>query len=162
MKRVIVMTMTYALRLTALVLTPAAFGVTFHKDVEPILQKNCQICHRPGEAAPMSLLTYKDAQPWAKAIRGAVIQRKMPPWFADPAHGEFANDRRLSQKEIETVVSWVDAGAPEGVSKDAPMPLELVDGWSMGTPDVVFEMPKAFSVPATGKVPYQYITAPTN
>src|SRR5262245_9808084 len=74
--------------------------VTFTKDVLPVLQQRCQECHRPGEAAPMSLLTYKDARPWAKAMKTAVLSRKMPPWHADPAHGEFSNDRRLSQSEI--------------------------------------------------------------
>src|SRR5579863_1060472 len=94
--------------------------VTFHKSVEPILQARCQNCHRPGEAAPMSFLTYKDARPWAKAIKDAVILRKMPPWFADPAHGNFSNDRRLSKEEIDTLVAWADSGAKEGDAKDAP------------------------------------------
>ena len=155
----------YAVCLVASAFAPAltaASGVTFHRNVEVILQQRCQVCHRPGEAAPMSLLTYKDARPWAKAIREAVIQRKMPPWFADPAHGEFSNDRRLPQAEIDTIVEWVEAGAPEGDLKDAPKPIAYIDGWSIGTPDVIFEMPKAFTVPATGKVPYQYITVPTN
>ena len=90
---------------------PAPKEATFHKHVEPVLQARCQNCHRPGEAAPMSLLTYKDARPWAKAIKEAVLVRKMPPWFADPKHGEFANDRRLSQDEIDTLTAWVDGGA---------------------------------------------------
>jgi mono/diheme cytochrome c family protein len=155
----------YAVCLSALVFTPAvqaASTVTYHKDVEAILQKNCLTCHRPGEATPMSMLTYKETRPWAKAIRAAVIRRKMPPWFADPAHGQFRNDRRLSQAEIDTVVQWVDAGAPEGDTKDAPKPLEIVEGRTIGTPDAIFEMPKAFMIPATGKVPYQYITVPTH
>src|SRR6516165_5854112 len=76
--------------------TNAPASVTFHKDVLPILQKNCQGCHRPGEVAPMSLLTYSEARPWAKAIKVAVATQKMPPWFADPRFGHFANDRRLS------------------------------------------------------------------
>src|SRR5437667_11358355 len=88
--------------------------VTFHKDVEPVLQARCQSCHRPGEAAPMSLLTYKEARPWAAAIKEAVLVRKMPPWFADPAHGTFANDRRLSKPEIDTLVAWAEGGAKEG------------------------------------------------
>src|SRR5437773_2697289 len=101
---------------------PAAKDVTFHKHVEAILQARCQQCHRPGEVAPMSLLTYKDARPWAKAIKEAVLVRKMPPWFADSAHGEFANDRRLAESEIATLVSWVDGGAKEGDPQDAPKP----------------------------------------
>ena len=148
----------------ALFLFPSVFAgtVTYHKDVAAVLQKNCMVCHRPGEAAPMSLLTYKDTRPWAKSIRAAVIQKKMPPWFADPAHGRFSNERTLSKAEIDTIVRWVDAGAPEGDPKDGPKALEFVDGWTMGTPDVVFEMPKAFTVPAEGKVPYQYISVATN
>src|ERR1700756_463890 len=80
-------------------------AVTFSKDVAPVLQKNCQGCHRPGEAAPMSLLTYQEARPWAKAIREAVILKRMPPWYADPHYGKFSNDRSLSQSEIETLVA---------------------------------------------------------
>jgi hypothetical protein len=80
--------------------------ITFTKDVLPIMQKRCQNCHRPGEVAPMSFLTYKDVRPWAKAIREAVLTRKMPPWFADPHYGKFANDRSLRQDEIDTLVSW--------------------------------------------------------
>ena len=75
--------------------------VTFNKDVLPILQKNCQTCHRPGQMAPMSLVTFRDARPWARAMKSKVESRQMPPWFADPAHGEFANDRSLSTREIE-------------------------------------------------------------
>src|ERR1700676_5074377 len=97
--------------------------VTFTKDVLPVLQKNCQTCHRPGQVAPISLLTYKDARPWAKAIKAAVTTRKMPPWFADPKYGHFANDRSLKQSEIETLAKWADSGAPEGDAKDAPPPV---------------------------------------
>ena len=91
-----------------------ASSVTFTKDVLPVLQKNCQSCHRPGQVAPMSLLTYKEARPWAKAIKAAVTTRKMPPWFADPTYGHFANDRSLKQGDIETLVKWADSGAAEG------------------------------------------------
>src|ERR1700760_2063688 len=100
----------------------AADTVTFNKDVLPILQKNCQSCHRPGEVAPMSLLTYSDARPWAKAMKAAVSSRVMPPWFADPKVGHFANERFLSPDEIATVVAWADNGAPEGDKADAPPP----------------------------------------
>src|SRR5215470_6454335 len=95
---------------SALVAAPAK-ELTFHKDIEPILQARCQGCHRPGEAAPMSLLTYQEARPWAKAIREAVVIRKMPPWFADPKHGSFSNDRRLSQAEIDAFSAWAETGA---------------------------------------------------
>src|SRR5215218_8359950 len=92
----------------------AAEDPTFYKDVLPILQTNCQTCHRPGEVAPMSLLTYEQTRPWAKAIQKAVMTRQMPPWFADPAYGHFSNDRRLSTKQIDTINAWVEAGAPRG------------------------------------------------
>ncbi|MGH9801310.1 MAG: c-type cytochrome, partial [Blastocatellia bacterium] len=98
----------------------SAAVVTFNKDVAPIIQKNCQTCHRPGEVAPMSLLSYKEVRPWAKSIREAVTTRVMPPWFADPKHGEFSNDVRLSQKEIDTITAWVEGGAAEGDAKDLP------------------------------------------
>src|SRR3974390_3287098 len=94
--------------------------VTFSKDVLPILQKNCQSCHRPGQVAPMSLLSYQDARPWAKAIKAAVSTRKMPPWFADSKYGHFVNDRSLQQSEIDTLVKWADTGAAPGDPKDAP------------------------------------------
>ncbi|MBZ5608619.1 MAG: thiol-disulfide isomerase [Acidobacteriia bacterium] len=135
--------------------------VTFHKDVEPILQKHCQECHRPGEIAPFSLLSYKDARPWAKSIRADVLTRKMPPWFADPHFGHFSNDRSLSAEEMATVVSWVDGGSKEGDLKDAPKALAFVDGWNIQKPDVVLQMSEAFHLPAKGEVPYQYVVLPT-
>src|SRR5690348_7649737 len=113
--------------------------VTFNKDVAPILARNCQGCHRPGEAAPMSLLSYQQVRPWAKAIKEAVLLKKMPPWFADPHYGKFRNDRSMAQKDIDTIVSWADLGAPEGNPKDLPKPITFVDGWNIGHPDVVLE-----------------------
>src|ERR1700722_882776 len=106
--------------------------VTFHRDVERVLQARCQGCHRPGEAAPMSLLTYSDARPWAKAIKQAVLTRKMPPWSADESVGHFRNDRRLNDFEMATLVNWADAGAPEGNPKDSPAPLQYTEGWAIG------------------------------
>ncbi len=136
--------------------------VTFYKDVLPVLQKNCQGCHRPGEAAPMSFLTYKDVRPWSKAIREAVLLKKMPPWFADPHYGKFSNDRSLSQADVDTLVAWANGGAREGDAKDSPPQRQFVDGWNIGKPDVVFEMPEPFPVPASGTVEYQYLVIPTN
>jgi Copper type II ascorbate-dependent monooxygenase, C-terminal domain len=136
--------------------------VTFDKEVLPILQKRCQDCHRPGEVAPMSLLTYSDARPWAKSIRQAVLTKKMPPWFADPNYGHFSNDRSLSQPEIDTIIAWVDGGAKEGDPKDAPAPRQFVEGWNIGKPDLVIEMPSAFHVPSTGVIDYQYVILPTH
>jgi hypothetical protein len=123
--------------------------VTFNKDVLPILQKNCQTCHRPNQIAPMSFLTYKEARPWAKAIKTAVALRKMPPWFADPQYGHFTNDRSLKPGEIETIAKWADAGAPEGDPKDAPAAVQWPEGWQI-QPDIIVQGP-AFDVPAHPK-----------
>src|SRR5438876_9384785 len=112
-------------------------AVTFTKDVLPILQKNCQSCHRPGQIAPMSLVSYQEARPWAKAIKAAVATRKMPPWSADPSYGHFTNDRSLQQSEIDTLVKWADSGAAEGNPKDAPVPIQWPkEGWNI-QPEVV-------------------------
>jgi mono/diheme cytochrome c family protein len=135
--------------------------VTFNKDVLPILQKNCQSCHRPGEVAPMSLLTYTDARPYAKAIKQAVVTQKMPPWFADPNYGHFRNDRRLSQPEIDTLVAWADNGSPEGDAKIKPAALTFTDGWNL-KPDVIREMPLEMKLPATGTINYQYVRVQGN
>jgi hypothetical protein len=136
-------------------------SVTFTKDVAPILFKSCAECHRPGEIAPMSLLTYQEVRPWAKSIRERVVDRSMPPWFADPKHGHWANDARLSQKDVDTIVAWVDAGAPKGEDKHLPPPPKFTDGWTIGKPDVVLEMQEEYTVPADGTVPYLYFTIPT-
>jgi hypothetical protein len=135
--------------------------VTFSKDVLPIFEKSCQECHRPGEAAPFSLLTYEEARPWAKAMKEAVLMRKMPPWFADPHIGKFSNDRSLSEKDISTLVAWSDQGAPQGDPKDAPEPLQFLEGWRIPKPDVVIEMPNAFHVPASGVLDLQHIVVPS-
>jgi hypothetical protein len=107
------------------------------------------------------MLTYKDARPWASSMKKAVVSRMMPPWHAEPGIGHFGNDRRLPQAEIDTIASWADAGAPEGDPKKAPPPLTFVDGWNIGQPDKVFEMPTPFSVPARGTIEYQWIVFPT-
>src|SRR5262245_60342762 len=108
---------------------PAA---TFTKDIAPILHKKCVSCHRPGEVAPMSLLTYEDARPWVRSIKAKVAARQMPPWFADPTYGSFANDPRLSDAEISTIGRWVDAGAPLGDPKAMPKPPQFTEGWQLG------------------------------
>jgi hypothetical protein len=144
------------------VLLPAQTGKpTFARDVAPILQQNCQGCHRPGEAAPFSLLSYEQARPWAKAIKYAVLQKKMPPWFADPHYGNFANNASLPESSINTIVNWVDDGAPLGDPKDMPPPRQFVTGWSIPKPDIVFTIPKPFPIPATGVLEYQYVIIPT-
>jgi hypothetical protein len=134
---------------------------TFSKDVAPIFYKNCTGCHRNGEIAPMSLLTYKDARPWAKSIREKVANREMPPWHADPKYGEWRNDRRISQEAINTILAWVNNGAQEGDPKDLPPMPEYTPGWRIGKPDETFSVPEQ-SVPADGVVAYQYLTVPTN
>src|SRR5580765_3403755 len=103
-----------ALLMSSIPAFAAQQALTFHKDIEPILQRNCQTCHRPGQVAPMSFLTYPDVRPWAKAMKSAVVTRKMPPWFADPHYGSFVNDRSLKQTDIDMVAKWVDDGAQEG------------------------------------------------
>jgi hypothetical protein len=135
--------------------------VTYHEDVVPVLQNRCQGCHRPGEAAPFSMLTYRDTRPWASAMKRAVVSRQMPPWHADPSVGHFKNDRRLTQAEIDTISAWADNGAPEGDRNKAPAPLSFLEGWNIGAPDKILEMPTAFNVPATGTIDYQWIVMPT-
>ena len=147
--------------------TAAAAGqepasVTFNKDVLPILQKNCQTCHRPGQIAPMSFLTYAETRPWAKAMKQAVVTRDMPPWFADPQHGRFKNDRSLEPRDIETITRWADSGAAEGDSTDAPQVDWPADGWEI-QPDVIVQGPEYF-VPAQAKndvIEWTYITVPS-
>ncbi|MBI4474578.1 MAG: thiol-disulfide isomerase [Acidobacteria bacterium] len=136
--------------------------VTFNKDVVPIFQRHCQSCHRPGEAAPMSLLTYKEARPWARAIKLKVSTREMPPWHADSKYGPFLNDRRLTDEEITTLAKWVDGGAIEGNPKDLPAPLQFTEGWRIGPPDVVLTMSEEYKVPASGSDEYIYFSVPTN
>ena len=133
-----------------LVLSTAAFAadtVTFAKDVAPILQQKCQECHRAGSMAPMSLVTYEETRPWAKAIRERVITRQMPPWHIDPTVGvqKFKNDMSLSQDQIDTIVKWVDDGAPLGDRKDMPAPRQWpnADEWKatkeLGPPDIIIK-----------------------
>ena len=134
---------------------------TFSKEVAPILYKNCTNCHRPGEIAPMSLLTYKDARPWAKSIATNVSKGTMPPWHADPAHGEFLNDRRLSAADRNTVVAWATGGAPEGKASDLPVAPTYDSGWTIGTPDAIFAMSEDYPIPAKGEIPYQFLEIET-
>lgn len=152
-----------AMALAAAILVPAASAsVEFHKDIEPLLQAHCQSCHRPGEIGPMPLETYSQARPWAKSIRQAVLQHVMPPWQADSSVQHYSNDPSLSASEIELIKTWVDAGAPEGDAKLAPAPRRFTDGWNIGKPDMIVEMPEAYQIPATGTIEYTYIILPTN
>lgn len=135
---------------------------TFTRDVAPILYKNCVQCHRPGEIAPMSLLTYEDVRPWARAIRKATSDGVMPPWHADAPHGTFENERRLSDSDKDIIARWVQAGAPHGDARDLTAPPAFTEGWRIGTPDAVFEMLEDYPVPASGTVEYEYFYIPTN
>jgi hypothetical protein len=135
--------------------------VTFTRDVAPILQKHCQTCHRPGEAAPFPLLTYEQARPWAASMKRVVKEKRMPPWYADPAYGHFANDRSLTEKEIDTIVAWVNAGTPKGDPAEMPATPNFVEGWGIPKPDAIFQLPRPFSVPESGMVEYQYVILPT-
>jgi len=143
-------------------LAPAFAQPTFYKDVLPLLQSHCQQCHRPGEIAPMPFLTYDQTRPWAKAIREQINARTMPPWFADPNYGHFSNDRSLTPAQISMLSAWAGSGAPAGDQKDAPPPREWPDGWNIGEPDQVFEMPAPFAIPAKSPVNYQYLILPTH
>jgi hypothetical protein len=148
--------------ITARTAQTTAASPTFTKDVAPILYKHCASCHRPGDIAPMSLLTYEQARPWAKAIREQVASGQMPPWHAAESHGTFSNDRRLSEQEKATLIAWVGSGAPKGEAKDLPPAPKFTDGWEIGTPDAVISMPKPYAVPGEGTIDYQYFQAPTN
>src|SRR5205823_218628 len=128
---------------------------TYGKDVARVLQEHCQVCHRPGQSAPFSLMTYDDAVKHGRMIREVTTQRRMPPWHADGRFGHFSNDRRLDKDEIDILAAWVDAGMPRGDDKDLPNPAEFPKGWAHGTPDVVFSMPEEFEVPADGVLPYK-------
>jgi mono/diheme cytochrome c family protein len=137
---------------TSAVSAAAPAAPTFDKDVLPILQNNCQECHRPGAIAPMSFMSYKDARPYARAIEKAVVAKTMPPWFADPAVGHFKNAKVLTDDQIATLSAWADKGAIEGDAKDKPAPVEFVDGWTIGKPDIIVEYPHEISLPATGTI----------
>ena len=135
---------------------------TFSHDVAPIFYDKCVGCHRPGEVAPMSLISYGDVRPWASAIREKVTARVMPPWHADRQYGSFRNDLSLTQREIDTIAAWVSAGAREGNPSEMPALPKFPEGWQIGTPDQVFQMQAEYHVPASGTIDYQYFEVPTN
>jgi len=134
-------------------------GVTFNKDVLPILQRNCQICHRPNGVAPMSFLTYSSTRPWAKAIKAAVINRQMPPWFADPHYAKLRNAPKLTQANIDTLAAWADTGSDEGESADRPPDIHWIEGWRI-RPDVVVSMREPYVVHAKGRGEIQQFVVP--
>jgi peroxiredoxin len=139
--------------------------ITFTKHVSRILQNRCQECHRPGEVGPMPLISYEDALSWQGMIDEVVSEGRMPPWHADAKHGKFANDRRLTKQEKETILGWIKQGCPKGDDRDMPEPKTFAKGWMIGKPDVVFEMEREFTVPAEGGksgIRYQHFRVQTN
>ncbi len=139
---------------------PAA-PVTYAKDVAPILQRNCLVCHRKGEVAPFGLETFEQAKSYAKVIKQATAARQMPPWKAE-SHGEFLDERRLTDAEISTVAKWVDAGTPLGDKRLIPVPPAFPVGWKIGKPDAVFAMPQSYTVGPEGRDVYRCFVAPTS
>jgi mono/diheme cytochrome c family protein len=139
-----------------------AKNVTFNKDVAKIFYQNCVSCHRANDIAPMSLITYKESRPWARSIKEKIVSKEMPPWHANPSHGEFSNDRRLSKQDIDTIVSWVEQGAKEGDPKDLPKAPEFHEKWRGGKPDIVLTMPNEYTLGAEGPDEYIYAQIPTN
>ncbi len=129
---------------------------TFTRDVAPILFKHCVSCHRPGEAAPMSLLTHENARPFARAIANAVGNGAMPPWHADAPAGTFHNERILTPAERQTLTAWANGGAAKGDERDLPPAPSFSDGWTLGHPDTVLEMQEDYAVPASGTIQYEY------
>jgi hypothetical protein len=136
--------------------------VTYAKHVSRIIQEKCQTCHHPGTAAPFTLATYDDAVKRADTIREVITEKRMPPWHADPRYGKFGNDRHLTPRELDAFLAWLDNGRELGDKRDLPKPRSFENGWVIGKPDVIFELPEEQTIPATGVVPYQYYRTPTN
>jgi peroxiredoxin len=142
---------------------PALVGeVTYAGQVATIVQNKCQGCHRPGQSAPFALLSYDQVRKHAATIREVVEERRMPPWHADPRFGHFANDRSLSAEERASLLAWIDRGTPLGDPKNLPPARQFTEGWTIGKPDVVFEMPDPYYVAAQGVVAYIYFRIPTH
>jgi hypothetical protein len=141
---------------------PGADQPTFAKDIAPIVYRHCAGCHRAGDIAPMSLLTYAEVRPWAASIREQVRTGAMPPWHSAAPRGQFSNDRRLTESEKELITRWVAAGAPQGNVKDLPPLPSFTENWEIGQPDAIITMPEPYVVPAKGVLAYQNFTVPTN
>jgi hypothetical protein len=139
--------------------SPAA--PTFYRDVLPILQQHCQRCHRAAEIAPMPLVTYEDVKPWARQMAKDTRSKRMPPWFADPCCGHFADDPSLTDAQIATLSAWAETKAP-GDPHDAPPSPHRTEGWNISPPDVILKMPKAVAIPAVGDIEYTYEIVPTD
>ena len=140
----------------------AVLPITFHNRISRIVQSRCQSCHRPGEAGPFELLTYKQVKKRRSMIQWVLEDHIMPPWFAAEDSGPWTNDTSLTEQELSDFLSWIEAGAPEGEVEQAPLAREWVEGWTIGEPDLVVTFPEAFPIPADGVVDYQYFYAKTN
>ena len=166
MSRAVVLGAALLLLAGAVLALDAAFGpdtVTYHGEVSRVLEDNCVSCHREGGIAPFSWREYEVARARASMIPTVLAEGRMPPWFASPEHGEWANERRLREEERRVLLEWVEAGAPEGDPEDAPEPREFVDGWQLGEePDTVIRLPEPQQVPAEGVVPYRYVHVKTD
>jgi hypothetical protein len=160
------MTRAWTLLIVPVVLGAAALApmesVTFTQDIAPIVYQNCVTCHRPGEAAPFSLLTYEDVKKHAKTIAKVTESRYMPPWHAAHGYGEFSDERRLTDGQIATIATWVKNGMPEGDPAKLPAAPKFPDGWHLGTPDLVLQMPAGFALPASGPDVYRNFVIPTH
>ena len=133
----------------------------FAHDIAPILFRNCVPCHRPGESAPFSLLSYADAKKHAERIATVTSTREMPPWLPAAAYGDFAGEHRLTAEEIALIANWVKGGAPEGIASDTPPSPKFTEGWQLGPPDMIVEATRAFTIPAHGPdVFYNFIFTP--
>lgn len=150
----------FALVLAFIPFKQEAATPTFSKEVARILQKNCQSCHHPGDIAPFSLMSYKDAKLWVSAIKAAVVAKRMPPWKPAPGCGDFQDARQLSEADIATISQWADAGAPEGDPADLPAPLNFADGWTLGEPDLIITPDEEYTPPKDRDM-YRCFTIPT-
>jgi peroxiredoxin len=138
--------------------TPPTGEITYTKHVAALLHHNCVRCHRAGEVAPFSLETYADAAAWAETIREVIDDGRMPPWHANPQHGKFWNDARLADEDKRLIFAWVENGCPQGDAAELPKLPPFPEGWQIDKPDVVYQIPQPFQVPAKGTVEYQYFT----
>ncbi|HYK90348.1 MAG TPA: cytochrome c [Acidobacteriota bacterium] len=150
-----------AMSLRGMSTPPSDRAPVFYQDILPILQKHCQVCHRDGGIGPMALVTYEEAKKWGPEIVARISSRKMPPWFADPKFGHFANDPSLTEREIALVSAWVESGADAGDPRTAPAPLHWDGGWNIPQPEVIVKMPGPVPIPAQGIIEYTYEIVPT-
>ena len=137
-------------------------NVTYANEISRIVAQRCHECHRPKMVGPFSLLTYDDVMENSSMIKEVVVERRMPPWHADPRYGHFSNNRRMTNREVDQLVSWIDTGMPFGNKADLPPDPNYTDGWVIGKPDIILELPEEVTIPATGTVKYQYFTIPTD